>query len=168
MVGVSKWRRRIGTRDAFVLVGFVLLVNAIGAAPGVLFTPDTEWFRSLEKPWFYPPEIAFPVVWTLLFTLLALALFLIWRRGIDRGPVRVALAAFVLQFAVNVAWTPVFFGLERPLAALGVIALLWVLVLATVAAFARVDRRAAALLVPYLLWVSFATVLNYSLWALNA
>ncbi|GAB3042224.1 tryptophan-rich sensory protein [Natronobiforma cellulositropha] len=147
-------------------VGFVLLVNVVGAVPGVLSSPDTPWFRSLEKPWFYPPEIAFPVVWTLLFTLMGVALWLVWET--DAPGRRLALAVFVAQMVFNVAWTPAFFSLEAPMLALGVIAVLWVLVVATIVAFGRVDRRAAALLVPYLLWVSFATVLTFELWRLNA
>ncbi|RQH00892.1 TspO/MBR family protein [Natrarchaeobius oligotrophus] len=146
--------------------GFVVLVNVVGSVPGVLSSPDTPWFRALEKPWFYPPEIAFPVVWTALFTLLGIALWLIWRADADGR--RLAIGLFAVQMAFNVAWTPAFFSLEAPLVALGVILVLWVLVVATIAAFDRVDRRAAGLLVPYLAWVTFAAVLNAELWRLNA
>ncbi|WP_121744337.1 TspO/MBR family protein [Natronorubrum halophilum] len=148
------------------LVGFVVLINVIGSLPGVFSSPDTAWFRSLEKPWFYPPEIAFPIVWTLLFTLLGVALWLVWRS--DASGRRLALGLFAVQMAFNVAWSPTFFTLEAPLAALGIILALWVLVVATIEAFRRVDRRAAALLVPYLAWVTFAAVLNFDLWRLNA
>jgi tryptophan-rich sensory protein len=79
----------------------------------------------------------------------------------------VALGLFALQMVVNVAWSPTFFALQAPFLALLVVLVLWVLVVATIAAFDRVDRRAALLLVPYLAWVSFAAVLNYSLWQLN-
>ena len=153
-------------RSALVqLVGAILFVNVVGAAPGVVFGPDSAWFRELETPWFYPPEIAFPVVWTLLFTLLGIALWLVWRA--DDGRRQLALALFVAQFALNVAWTPVFFGLESITGALVVIVLLWGLVLATLLAFARVDQRAGALLVPYFLWVSFALILTAEFWRLN-
>ncbi|SEQ80305.1 TspO/MBR family protein [Natrinema salaciae] len=147
-------------------LGFVLLVNLVGALPSVFFSPDTPWFRSLEKPWLYPPTIAFPVVWTLLFSLLGVALWLVWRSDADGR--RLALGLFVGQMSLNVAWTPAFFGLEAPLVALGIILALWAFVAGTVVAFRRVDRRAAALLVPYLAWVTFAAVLNYELWRLNA
>ncbi|MFC4540885.1 TspO/MBR family protein [Halosolutus amylolyticus] len=147
-------------------IGFVLLVNLVGALPATTSSPDSSWFRSLEKPAFYPPDIAFPIVWTLLFTLLGIALWLVWRSDADaRGA---ALGLFAAQMAFNVAWTPAFFGLERPLLALGVIVVLWMLVAATIAAFRRVDRRAAALLVPYLAWITFAAVLNAEIWRLNA
>lgn len=142
--------------------GFVIAVNLLGALPAVFVGSDTDW---IDRPSFYPPEIAFPIVWTALFTLMGIALSLVWQRGRTRREVRLALAAFGAQFALNLAWTPVFFGLRRPGLGLAVIGALWVAVVATIAAFDRVDRRAAALLVPYLLWVSFAAVLNYAIYA---
>jgi translocator protein len=153
-------------RSILTAVGFVILVNAVGSAPGILSSPNTPWFRALDKPWFYPPEIAFPIVWTLLFTLLGIALWLVWRSDADGR--RLAIGLFVAQMAVNVSWTPTFFSLEELLVAFGIIALLWVLVVATIVAFRRVDRRAAALLVPYLAWITFAAVLNFEIWRLNA
>jgi len=149
-------------------LGFAVLVNLIGAVPTILAGPDTTWFRDLTKPALYPPDWAFGVAWTLLFTLIGIALFLVWRAGTDRRAVRIAIGLFAVQMAFNVAWTPVFFGLQAPLPALGVIGALAVLVCATIVAFDRVDRRAAVLLVPYLAWVLFATYLNYEFWRLNA
>ncbi len=96
-----------------------------------------------------------------------MAAWFVWKAGLDRRAVRVALALFVLQFAFNVAWSPAFFGLESPTLGLVVIVPLWVAIAATIATTARVDRRAATLLVPYLAWVSFATALNYAIWMLN-
>ena len=145
---------------------FVVAINVVGSLPALVGSPDTPWFRGLAKPAFYPPEIAFPVVWTSLFTLLGIALWLVWRS--DRDGRRLAIGLFALQMAFNVAWTPAFFALENLLLGLAVILALWVLIVATILAFRRVDRRAAALLVPYLAWVTFATVLNVELWRLNA
>ncbi|MBZ6495098.1 TspO/MBR family protein [Natrinema longum] len=153
-------------RSILTAAGFVLLVNLVGALPSVFSSPDTPWFRALEKPSFYPPTIAFPVVWTLLFTLLGVALWLVWRSEADGR--RLALGLFAAQMLFNVAWTPAFFALEAPLVALGIILVLWGLVVGTIFAFRRVDRRATALLVPYLVWVTFAAVLNFELWRLNA
>lgn len=96
----------------------------------------------------------------------SVALWLVWRS--DAPGRALALGLFVAQMVFNVAWTPAFFSLEAPLVALGVIGTLWILLVATIAAFRRVDRRAAVLLLPYLAWVTFATVLNYELWRLNA
>ncbi|WP_254521846.1 TspO/MBR family protein [Natrinema caseinilyticum] len=159
--------RRLPNVDAILAaIGFVLLVNVVGGLPGILSRPDSAWFRSLAKPWFYPPTIAFPVVWTTLFTLLGVALWLVWRSDADGR--RLALGLFALQMVFNVVWTPAFFTLEALLLAFGIIVVLWVCIAATVLAFRRVDRRAAALLVPYLAWVTFAAVLNFEIWRLNA
>jgi tryptophan-rich sensory protein len=151
--------------EAARALGFALLVNAVGAAPALLAGPDSAWFRALEKPALYPPPAVFGVAWTALFTLMGVALWLVWRSDADGR--RAALGLFGLQMVFNVAWTPAFFALEALVVGLAVIVTLWVLVVATVAAFDQVDRRAAALLVPYLLWVSFAAVLNYQFWRLN-
>ncbi len=150
-------------RDALGALAAVVGVNLVGASPAIAFGSDTGW---IDRPAFYPPEWAFGVVWTVLFTLLGIALWLVVRDGVDSRPVRVAVGLFVVQMAVNVAWTPAFFGLRSPLAGLAVIVPLWFLVVMTIYAFDRVDRRAAALLVPYLAWVSFAVVLNVEIWRL--
>jgi benzodiazapine receptor len=149
-------------RESLLALAMVLGVNALGALPAFFFSSDTSWF---ERPWFFPPTIAFPVVWTLLFTLLGVALYLVWRAAADARDTRLALGAFAGQFALNLAWTPAFFGLQRPGLGLGIILLLWVAIVGTIVTFDRVDRRAALLLVPYLAWVSFATVLNYAIYA---
>lgn len=155
-------RRGLSLPDAVVGLGFVVGVNALGAVPAVFVGSDTGW---IDRPWFYPPSILFPIAWTLLFTLMGLALFVVWRRGANRRDVRVAFATFGVQFALNLAWTPVFFGLQRPDLGLVVIAALWIAIAATIAAFDRVSRLAAGLLLPYLGWVSFALVLNYAIYA---
>lgn len=149
-------------REAVVAVGAVLGVNAVGSAPAFVVGSDTSWF---SEPWFFPPGIVFSVVWTTLFTLSGIALFLVWRDGRSERYVRFAFAAFAVQLVVNVAWTPVFFGLQRPDLGLAVIGTLWIAILVTIWAFARVSRLAAALLVPYLAWVSFAIVLNYVIYS---
>lgn len=148
-------------RTVLQTVGFVIAINALGALPAVFVGSDTGWF---ERPALFPPEILFPIVWTMLFTLMGVAVSILWRRGVDRSDVRLALGLFAVQFALNLAWTPAFFGLQNPGLGLIVIGALWIAIVATITAFDRVDRRAAALLVPYLLWVSFAGVLNYTIY----
>jgi len=154
-------------RRVLTAVAAVVLVNVVGATPAILAGPDSAWFRSLATPALYPPPWAFGVVWTLLFTLMGVALALVWLDARRTRAGRVALALFVGQMVLNVAWTPAFFAAKNLLAGLVVIVALWPAVLATIVAFDRVDRRAAALLVPYLAWVTFAAVLNYRFWALN-
>src|SRR6056297_1166884 len=115
---------RVDRRDLLGAATAALLVNLVGAS-GVVFTdPNSQWFQSLQLPWFYPPGWAFGVVWTLLFTLIGVAAYLIYRHGLGRRPVRLALGLFGLQMVVNVAWSPAFFALQNPPLALGVIALL--------------------------------------------
>lgn len=161
-------RRTVGGldgKDAVVALGFVVLVNLIGASPAALFGGNTGW---IDKPSFFPPEAAFPIVWTSIFTLCGIALFLLWRQGMQNRSVKIAFGAFAGQFVFNLAWTPVFFGLQRPDLGLVIISLLVVALSGTIYAFDRVDRRAAALLVPYLVWGIYATALNaaiYLSWA---
>lgn len=143
----------------------VVIVNLVGSAPAALGGPGSTWFQSLAKPAIYPPPWIFGVVWPLLFTLLGVALYLVWRE--DHPSRRLALGLFVTQMAFNVAWTPVFFRAQDLALALGVIGALLLLAVPTAVAFGRVDRRAGLLVVPYLLWVAFAAVLNYQFLALN-
>ncbi len=135
------------------------------AAMGGFFMPG-EWYASLTKPSWNPPGWLFGPVWTALYTIMAVAAWLVWKRGGfagQRGP----LTLFLVQLALNAVWTPLFFGLHWPGVAFAEIVLLWLAIAATFAAFRRIDRVAAWLLAPYLGWVGFAAVLNCALWRLN-
>ena len=151
-------------RSLLALLVF-LLVSFLPALTGLVWTPG-EWFRSLDKPPWNPPAWIFGPVWTLLYALMGIAAWLAWTSG-DGSRRRLALALFAAQLAFNALWTPVFFGLHRPGAALGVIGILLVLIVLTLVAFWRLRPLAGALLIPYLIWVGFATVLNASLWLRN-
>jgi translocator protein len=143
------------------------LVLCFGAAAlGGLFMPG-EWYAALNKPSWNPPGWVFGPVWTALYAMMAVAAWLVWRHGgwaMQHRPLRV----FLVQLALNAAWTPLFFGLHWPGAAFAEIILLWLAIGATIAAFWPVNRAAACLLAPYLAWVSFASVLNFTLWRLNS
>ncbi|MEM4779944.1 MAG: TspO/MBR family protein [Halalkalicoccus sp.] len=167
MADVSVAGVRVGRREVLGALAAAVLVNLIGALGVPFTTPDSAWFQALEKPWFYPPGAAFGIVWTILFTLMGIAVYLVYRQGVENRAVTLALGLFALQMVFNVAWSPAFFTARALLLAFGIIVVLWLLIVATIGAFARVDRRAAALLVPYLAWVTFAALLNYSIWALN-
>jgi tryptophan-rich sensory protein len=155
----------LGRDDLPGVLAAVVLVNLLGSAPAALGGPGSAWFRSLAKPAIYPPPWVFGVVWPVLFTLLGIGLYLVWRAD-DSGR-RLALGLFVGQMIFNVAWTPVFFRAQNLALALGVIGTLLVLATPMAVAFWRVDRRAGLLVVPYLLWVAFAAVLNYRFIAVN-
>lgn len=139
---------------------FALLCLAVLAAGGAITRPAIDgWYRELPKPWFTPPDWAFPVAWATLFACMAVAAWRVWlRRGIAGAPASFAL--FGAQLLFNLGWTWLFFGLRSPPLALAELAVLWLLVAATGAAFWRHSRLAGALFVPYLVWVSFAGVLN--------
>ena len=126
-----------------------------------------DWYPALAKPSFNPPPEIFGPVWTVLYVLMGIALYLVWRQGWQRPEVRVAVLLFAAQLVLNGLWSLFFFGMRAPGLALIDIGLLWVLLVATVIAFWRVARPAGMLLVPYLAWVSFAALLNGSIWWLN-
>jgi tryptophan-rich sensory protein len=143
----------------------VVLVNVVGSLPAALGGPNTAWFGALTKPALYPPPWLFGVVWPLLFTLLGVALYLVWRSDAPRR--RLALGLFVAQMACNVVWTPTFFLAQNLTLALAVIVALFAVAGATAVVFGRVEPLAGYLFVPYLLWVAFAAVLNYQFIVVN-
>jgi tryptophan-rich sensory protein len=148
----------------FLVPGVVLLGFLSGAVGGN--GPGDPWFDGLAKPDIYPPPATFGIVWTVLYVLMALALTWVVTAWGARGR-RVAIIAFVVQFVLNLAWSPLFFGAHRISAALILLVAIDLAVLVTVLAFYRVRPRAALLLVPYLAWVLFATALNWQFLALN-
>ncbi|MFD1687264.1 TspO/MBR family protein [Halobellus litoreus] len=166
---VSRFRRFPRHRPILALAITILTVEIVGAS-GSIFTAQGlgTWYDTLQRPMLAPPNWVFGPVWTALFALIGVALWLVWRR-LDSSPreARVGFGVFVVHFAFNVGWSVVFFGMQEIGWGLAVIGLLWLLIVATMWAFDRVDRRAALLLVPYLLWVSFAAYLNYRFWVLN-
>ncbi|SDN89874.1 TspO and MBR related proteins [Halomonas shengliensis] len=152
------------TRSAPILLGWLALVM-LAALTGIA-TPPGAWYAGLSKPPFTPPNLAFPIAWTLLYLLMALAA---WRATLAASPAMRwhTLWPFVAQLAANALWSPLFFGLHWMGAALAVLLLLWALILLTLRRFAAVSRPAAWLLVPYLAWVSYAAYLNAATWWLN-
>lgn len=154
-----------GMRAALALV--VWLVLCFGAASlGGIFMPG-EWYATLKKPSWNPPGWIFGPVWTALYTMMAVAAWLVWKRG-GFAAQRKPLALFLTQLVLNAAWTPLFFGLHLPGIAFAEIVMLWLAIASTLAAFRPVSTAAAWLLAPYLAWVSFAAVLNFALWRLNS
>jgi benzodiazapine receptor len=149
-------------------LGLVLWLAASLAAGwiGSRFMPG-EWYASLTKPAWTPPNAVFGPVWTALYVLMGVAAWLVWRKaGFSGAPV--ALGLFVAQLALNALWSYLFFGLHRPGAAFAEIVVLWLAILGTVIGFWRVRPAAGALLIPYLAWVTFASGLNVQLWRLNS
>ena len=153
--------------DLIMLAFFVALCLGIGAlGAAVVATSIDTWYAELAKPSFTPPDRVFGPVWTVLYVLMAIAAWRVWRAA-DRDTRRGPLTLFALQLAITLGWTVVFFGLQKIGAALATIVVLDVGVVVTMLAFRPIDRWAGLLMVPYLAWVAFATVLNIAIWRLN-
>lgn len=148
---------------AFGLLGLLLLTFAAPAVSAFIPMPG-EWYDSLRKPAWNPPDWLFGPVWGVLYTLMAVAAWLVWLRTSSTRP----LAPYFVQLALNAAWTPVFFAAHRMDLALGVIVALWLMILVTIRRFVAIRAASGWLLGPYLLWVSFAAVLNFTLWRMNS
>ena len=136
---------------------------------GGLFSAQatSDWYGALHKPPFTPPGWLFGPVWGLLYTLMAVSLFLLWRQP-PHPDKRKAIGFFLGQLALNAAWSPVFFGAHALLDGLVIITVLWVIIFLTMLAALPVSRGAAALLIPYVCWTGFALVLNGAIVNLNA
>jgi translocator protein len=147
------------------LVGAVLLCEVAGGIGSTLTRNGLRaWYPKLQKPSFTPPDWVFGPVWTLLYAMMGVSLYLIsQQRGEDSGEVRSARILFWVQLMLNVLWSYVFFGRRSPGWALVEIGFLWIAIAATTRSFWKVSRTAALLLLPYILWVSFAVLLNYSI-----
>lgn len=154
-------RKQIIGLVAWLAVSFI--VAAIGSAASIQAGP---FYTQLIRPEWAPAPNLFGPVWTILYALMGIAAWLVWRVGGFRAA-RTALTLFLVQLVVNALWSWLFFGWHLGGLAFADIVLLWVLIVATLIAFWRVRPLAGALLIPYLLWVSFASALNYSVWQLN-
>jgi len=144
-----------------------IIIPFVAAAAGARFVPG-DWYRTLQKPAWNPPSWLFGPVWTALYAMMGVAAWFVWKRlPEDPRGAKLALAFFLGQLAVNAAWTPVFFGMRNPGLGVVVIAILWIAIGITAFSFYRVSPIAAGLLLPYWAWVSFATVLNWTIWRLN-
>ena len=144
-----------------------ILIPFLASFIGGLFTSSSvsTWYVDLIKPSFNPPSWVFGPVWTILYLLMGVSLYLIW---IDKSKnKKIAFVAFGVQLFFNALWSILFFGLKNPLFAFIEIILLWTAILTTIIYFYRINKNAAYLLIPYILWVSFAAVLNFFIFYLN-
>ncbi len=150
------------------LTGFILLCLAVGAlADWVTSRSVTEWYPTLVKPSWTPPNAVFGPVWAVLYVLMAIAAWMVWRKDMRFAGVRAALILFFVQLGLNFLWSLLFFGLRSPGLALIDIAALVVALALTVWAFFQHSRWAGAIMLPYLAWACFAAALNLAIWQLN-
>ena len=150
------------------LVGLVIICELVGIL-GSVYTVSSipTWYFGLNKPFFNPPNYLFGPVWTILYALMGVSIFRILEIKKRDEKVKEAIKLFWIQLFLNGIWTPIFFGAKQLFLALIVIAFMWFFILKTIKAFAKIDKISAYLLYPYLAWVSFATLLNFSIWFLN-
>jgi len=150
------------------LIGCIAICQAAGII-GSVFTAQSvaTWYTTLQKPSFSPPNWLFAPVWITLYTMMGIALYLVWRKSESTDIPSVVFILFAVQLVLNALWSFIFFGLRSPFWGFVEITMLWLAILAVILLFWKFSRYAALLLVPYLLWVSFAAILNFSLWRLN-
>ena len=148
-----------------IAVGICL---AVGSASGLATASSiNDWYVTLNKPSFNPPNWIFAPVWTLLYIMMGVAAALVWEEGWEKPAVKNGLIFFGIQLLLNSLWTVLFFGLKQANIAFAEILILWVVLLLTILKFLKIRKVAGYLLIPYILWVSFATVLNGAIWQLN-
>ena len=153
----------------FKILVMVATTVTLGYLAGQITQTSVEtWYPTLNKPVFTPPNWAFPVAWGILYVFMGIAAGLVWgRMEVDEDNVKKGLKFFAIQFALNLLWSYLFFGMRNPLLAFGEIILLWLMIFETYVLFARVSRVAGYLFIPYILWVSYALVLNGTIWWMN-
>jgi benzodiazapine receptor len=158
----------MGAKDIIKLVVSIVACQCAGAIGSVFTTPAIPtWYAALEKPIFTPPSWLFAPAWITLYLLMAVAAFLVWRKGLGEEGVKCALTVFLVQLVLNALWSVVFFGLQSSLYGMVVILALWIAILLTIIKFFRLSVAAGSLMLPYILWVSFASALNIAIWVLN-
>ena len=155
-------------KDWIKLVISIAIPVAVGSVAGLFTRPEIDgWYKALNKPEWQPPNWLFGPVWTLLYILMGIAFYLVWRSHTTANRKRVAITLWIVQLVFNFFWSFIFFRQHQLDWALGEIIVLWVFILLTIFGFARINRTAAWLLVPYISWVSFACLLTYAIYQLN-
>ena len=127
-----------------------------------------SWYQTIQKPSWNPPGWVFGPVWTTLYVMMGIALFLIWKSSANKDVKQTAILLFSIQLILNFFWSFIFFNQQQPGWALVEIIILWSAILITIFSFSKINNTASWLLVPYISWVSFATILNYTIWKLNS
>lgn len=150
------------------LIVSLLITLAIGFVTSLFTRPQIAgWYNSLVKPPFNPPSWLFAPVWAAIYIIIAVAAYLVWQRRDGSTNYLTARAVYVIQLALNFSWSIVFFGLHSITCGLLIIILLWMTILLNIRWFGKISKTASWLLLPYFLWVSFAAILNYSIFTLN-
>ena len=153
----------------FKFIISILLPMIIGGISGSFTSASINtWYVTLNKPWFNPPNWIFGPVWTLLYLMMGIAFYMIWKSEAVNAVKQTAVILFAAQLLINFLWSLIFFYLKQPGWAMLDIILMWILIVATIFSFGKISSTAAWLMLPYICWVSFAMILNFYLWKLNA
>lgn len=146
-----------------------LIVTFVAAALGSYFTTPniSTWYASLNKPFFSPPEWIFAPVWSLLYILMAIALYLVWKKDSPQQDKTKAIILYAIQLSLNALWSVIFFGMREPGIALAEIVVLETVIILTALSFRKMSKVATCLFIPYIIWVGFAAILNLSIVVLN-
>lgn len=151
------------------LIIAILIPLIVGFTSGFFTAGNvTGWYQTIQKPSWNPPSWIFGPVWTTLYILMGIALFLVWRSDAADSVKRTAIILFAAQLVFNFFWSLIFFEMHQPGWAFAEIVIMWILILLTIFSFGKISSLAAWLLVPYISWVSFASILNYTIWRLNS
>lgn len=150
-----------------LLVSIIACLAAGGIGSLFTFKAIPIWYAGLKKPPYTPPNWAFGPVWTALYILMGISVFLIWQKGLAMDGVSLAFTLFWIQLMLNALWSIIFFGMRSKGGGFIIIVVLWFLILATMITSFRVSGWAGSLLIPYILWVSIASYLNIGIWLLN-
>ncbi len=154
--------------DIVKLIASIVACEGAGGIGAIFTTPAIPiWYKSLKKPAFTPPNSVFGPIWIILYLLMGIAVFLVWREGLSQDGVIIAFAVFWGQLVLNILWSVVFFGLRSLLGGIVVIVLLWITILFNIILFFGVSPIASGLLIPYIIWVTVAANLNVQVWKLN-
>lgn len=151
------------------LIIAILIPLIVGFTSGFFTAGNVSgWYQTIQKPSWNPPSWIFGPVWTTLYILMGISLFLVWRSDAAESVKRTAIILFAAQLVFNFFWSLIFFKMHQPGWAFAEILVMWVLILLTIFSFGKISSLAAWLLVPYISWVSFASILNYTIWRLNS
>ena len=159
------WYKGIDWKKLILSVLVCQFAGVIGSIFNISSIPS--WYEGLVKPDIIPPNWSFSVVWTTIFLLMGIALYLVWMQGWEREDVRYAIGIFGVQLFLNILWSALFFGLRSPVLGLIEIVILWCVIALNIWVFYRISKPAGYLLFPYIAWVTVATYLNYSIMVLN-
>jgi len=165
MVKAVEHLKKSGIIKLVIAILIPLIAGFIGSIATLSSIPT--WYAALVKPAWAPPNWVFGPVWTTLYILMGIALFLVWHEGFKRRDVKIAVSIFGVQLFLNILWSVIFFGFQSILGGLVVIIILWVAILVNIILFYRIVKAAGILLLPYIIWVSIALYLNYTVYLLN-